>query len=112
MTSNRHRTFSPEQAAYLAAKANHDAILEQVGSILNDLLDACGTLSTNEEIEAYCEQEAAVHHEYGTLQAEKTLREAEQALLDWGLAHIKRSGLAASQEIELRAFHNSKLSQR
>ena len=29
------------------------------------------------------------------------LHEAEQALLAWGLAHIKRSGLAGKEELEM-----------
>jgi hypothetical protein len=101
LTTKRQRTFSPEQAAYIVAKAAHEAILVQVGSILNDLLDTSGALDNDAEIEAYCEREAQVHREFGTLQAEQRLRQAEQAVLDWGLTRIKQTGLAGKEQLAM-----------
>jgi hypothetical protein len=88
--TKRQRIYAPEQLAYRTAKERYDDLLAQAGTILNAILDECGDLETDEEIEAYCEREAQVHTELGTLKASIALKDAEQALLDWGIAQAVR----------------------
>jgi len=80
----KRHTLSPEQLAYVNAKACYDIIQEQAYALLGEC-----TAETDEEIDAYCEREAAVHTELGTLRARIALRDAEQVLLDWGMARTK-----------------------
>jgi DNA-binding HxlR family transcriptional regulator len=103
------RTFSPEQQAYLVAKAVYEELLEQIGPLLNELHDACGDLETDEEIEAYVEREAQIRREYNLLQAELRLREAEQDLLKWGIAAARQLGIRGEDMQALEALATTPL---
>ena len=93
--TTKPRTFSPEQLAYLEAKAHYDTICEQAYAALGECTDW-----SDAGIEAYIEREAQVHTELGTLRASIALRDAEQALLNWGIAQVKTSKQCKPEHVQ------------
>jgi len=82
--TKQQRILAPVQLAYITARATYEELTEAAAAILGEC-----TAETVTEVEAFCEREAQVHTELGTLRARIALRDTEQALLDWGVAYAK-----------------------
>jgi len=80
----------PQQQAYKDARAEYERLLAVSGERQNTILDEwVGSLKSDEEIERYCEIAARMEFEIGLPQASQAYREAEKALLEWGLDYCR-----------------------
>lgn len=81
--------MSTPQRSYLNARVAYDRKQNEIGPQLDTLLDSYVSLESEEEIADYVSKELAIRESVGMKEAEQELRDAENALLVWGLAQLK-----------------------
>lgn len=80
------RKYSPEQLAYIAAKAAHEVAYQKYLNLITDLPN---DWDTDEELEKIVNAQMVAEKESGLDKARKALREAENNLLKWAHETIK-----------------------
>ena len=101
----------PQQLAYREAKRKRDELYQLSGDMQNVMLDTWqGDLTNDADLERYAEEATSMEREIGLPQATAALQQAEDALIDWGIAYCKKhpsynpiiSTLAESKNVGMR----------
>jgi hypothetical protein len=112
MKTSKTRKFSPVQLAWMTARAMVDAKVEEYNAAktargLNDRRDM-----TDEECDAITLGQEALKDELGYYAAKEVLSKAEDALIEWSLAHALAFRPSAKKDLDLLRANAWKLSVR
>lgn len=81
--------MSPQQTTYAQVRALYDATMAEVEKRYKAITPQLARHSSDAELVAYCNAQAAIDNELQRWQIHDSLRVAEDALVDWALETVK-----------------------